>query len=141
MLTVERSTAARERLSFARLGWRAGIAAMLALAGLLPAVQSAHAQSGEAVFKRNCAICHTDDPGKNRVGPTLFGVVGRKAGTVPGYSYSKANKDSGVIWTEENLDTYLTNPQKFIPGTKMAFAGLKDPEQRKALIAHLKEHH
>ncbi len=122
---------------------RGAIAGLLAFCALLlsTAVPVRAQQAGEAVFKRNCAVCHTVDPGKNKIGPTLFGIVGRKAGTVPGFAYSEANKKSGVTWTEQTLDTYLTDPRKFIPGTKMVFAGLKDAEEREALIEFLKEHH
>ncbi len=117
--------------------------ALLALAAVLSAMTgSARADdTGEAVFKKNCAICHTVEPGKNKIGPTLFGVVGRKAGTVPGFSYSDANKTSGVTWDQKTLDTYLTDPRKFIPGTKMVFAGLKSAEDRKALIEYLEKQH
>ncbi|HEV8027681.1 MAG TPA: cytochrome c family protein [Stellaceae bacterium] len=94
--------------------------------------------AGETVFKRNCAICHTTEPGKNKIGPSLAGVVGRKAGSIPDYSYSQANKSSGVTWDEATLDTYLTAPTKFVPGTKMVFAGLKNPDDRTAVIAWLK---
>ena len=96
---------------------------------------------GETVFKKNCAVCHTLEAGKNKIGPSLAGVVGRKAGSVPGFSYSAANKDSGDTWDEQTLDTYLTDPRKFMPGTKMVFAGLKNTEDRKALIAYLAEQH
>jgi len=96
---------------------------------------------GETVFKKNCAVCHTLEAGKNKIGPSLAGVVGRKAGSVPGFSYSAANKDSGDTWDEQTLDTYLTDPRKFMPGTKMVFAGLKNTEDRKALIEYLAEHH
>jgi cytochrome c len=98
-------------------------------------------QAGEAVFKKNCVICHTVEVGKNKIGPSLFGVVGRKAGMVDGFAYSAANKNSNVTWDEQTLDTYLNNPQKFLPGTKMVFAGLKNPEDRKALIEYLKGQH
>lgn len=95
-----------------------------------------NAAAGEKVFAQ-CKACHVTDKGVNRVGPSLFGVVGRKAGTVPGYNYSTANKNSGVTWTPDTLYTYLENPRKFIPGTKMAFAGIKNPQQRADLIAYL----
>ena len=98
-------------------------------------------EPGETVFKKNCAVCHTLDAGKNKIGPSLAGVVGRKAGGVPGFAYSAANKNSGDTWDEQTLDTYLTDPRKFMPGTKMVFAGLKNPEDRKALIEYLKEQH
>jgi cytochrome c len=99
------------------------------------------AETGEALFKKNCAICHTLEAGKNKIGPSLAGVVDRKAGSIPGFAYSEANKKSGDTWDEQTLDTYLTDPKKFMPGTKMVFAGLKNPEDRKALIEYLKEHH
>jgi cytochrome c len=97
-------------------------------------------EPGEAVFKKSCAICHTLEVGKNKIGPSLAGVVGRKAGSAAGFAYSAANKDSGDIWDERTLDAYLTAPQKFMPGTKMVFVGLKDPGDRKALIEYLKQH-
>ncbi|MEO7385181.1 MAG: cytochrome c family protein [Novosphingobium sp.] len=85
-----------------------------------------------------CASCHTVRKGLNAVGPSLFGVFGRKAGTADGYAYSEANKNSGLTWDEATLDTYLTSPMKMVPGTKMTFAGLADPAKRKAVIAFLK---
>ena len=98
-------------------------------------------EPGETVFKKNCAVCHTLEIGKNKIGPSLANVVDRKAGSVPGFAYSAANKNSGDTWDEQTLDTYLTDPKKFMPGTKMVFAGLKNPEDRKALIEYLKGHH
>jgi cytochrome c len=98
-------------------------------------------EPGETLFKKNCAICHTLEEGKNKIGPSLAGVAGRKAGSVPGFAYSAANKNSGDTWDEATLDTYLTDPRKFMPGTKMVFAGLKNSEDRKALIEYLKQQH
>lgn len=98
-------------------------------------------EAGEIVFKKNCAVCHTLEAGKNKIGPTLAGVVDRKAGSVPGFAYSTANKNSGDTWDEQTLDIYLTDPKKFMPGTKMVFAGVKNPTDRKALVEYLKEHH
>lgn len=95
------------------------------------------AARGEKIFAR-CRACHSVQEGENRVGPTLYGVVDRRAGTVPGYNYSKANKESGAIWTEDKLFRYLEDPQAFIPGTKMAFPGLKVAQERADVIAYLR---
>lgn len=91
---------------------------------------------GQAAFAP-CKACHVTQKGVNRVGPSLNGIVGRKAGTVPGFNYSAANKGSGVTWTPQVMFTYLENPRKFMPGTKMAYAGLKDPQKRADVIAWL----
>ncbi len=112
-------------------------AAMVSAAALsTPAAAAGDAAKGAIVFNQ-CKVCHVTDKGVNRVGPSLFGVVGRKAGTVPGYTYSAANKNSGLTWTEAQLNTYLEAPQKVVKGTKMAFAGLKKPEDRANVIAFL----
>ncbi len=113
--------------------------APLPLLAAAPAVRAQDAAKGALVFKQNCAICHTIEPGKNKIGPSLAGVVGRKAGSAPGYSYTDANKNSGITWTEAELDKYLTNPRGVVPGTKMLFAGLKNPEDRKNVIAYLQQ--
>jgi cytochrome c len=115
----------------------------LALALLtMPIVAAAPARAdeaaGEAVFKKYCQVCHTTEAGKNKIGPSLAGIVGRKAGSVPGFNYTDANKNSGATWDEKTLDTYLTDPKKFIPGTKMLFAGIKNDADRKSLIDYLK---
>jgi cytochrome c2 len=110
----------------------------LLLAGLVTTARGE--ASGEQVFTKSCAACHTVEPGKNRVGPSLAGIVGRKAGSVPGFAYSPANKNSNVVWDSMTLDAYLANPRTFMPGTKMVFAGLKDPADRKAVIDFLRAH-
>lgn len=94
------------------------------------------AAAGEKVFTQ-CKACHTVEAGKNRVGPSLHGVVGRPAGMVEGFAYSPAMKNSGTTWTPEALDKYLGDPKGTIPGNKMAFAGLKKPEDRTNVIAYL----
>ena len=115
-----------------------GVVFPLTIFACFAVTSAAQAQdAGEAVFKRYCAVCHTVEAGKNKIGPSLAGIVGRKAGSVPGFSYTDANKNSGVTWDEKNLDTYLTDPKKFVPGTKMLFAGVKSEDDRKALIAYL----
>jgi cytochrome c len=110
------------------------------LAVLLTSIAPARAQdatAGEAVFKRNCTACHSPLPGKNLIGPSLFGIIGREAGTVPDFKYSKANKTSGITWNAATLDPYLTNPRTVIPSAIMTFPGLKDPQQRADVIAWL----
>ena len=96
-----------------------------------------NAGEGESIFKQTCGLCHSPAPGENLVGPSLAGVVGRKAGQVPDYSYSQANLRSGLTWDKATLDTYLTNPRGLVPGTKMSFPGLKDPDARASVIAFL----
>lgn len=96
------------------------------------------AAAGAKVFNQ-CKACHTLEAGKNRVGPSLHGIVGRPAGAVEGFKYSDAMKNSGLTWTPENLDKYLADPKGFIPGNKMAFAGVKKPEDRQNVIAYLKK--
>ena len=87
-----------------------------------------------------CRACHQIGPNaKNGVGPVLNGVVGRKAGTYPGFEYSDANKNSGIIWTPEELDKYLTSPQTVVPHTKMIFPGFPDAQKRKDVIAFLQQ--
>ncbi|HUC68356.1 MAG TPA: cytochrome c family protein [Stellaceae bacterium] len=120
-----------------QLAWL--LLAPLPLLAAAPAVRAQDAAQGEVIFKRNCAICHTVEAGKNKIGPSLAGVVGRKAGTAPGYSYSDANKNSGITWSDAELDKYLTDPRGVVPGTKMLFAGLKNPDDRKNVIAYLKQ--
>jgi cytochrome c len=95
------------------------------------------AEAGEKVFKQ-CMACHSVKAGENKVGPSMNGIVGRPAGQVAGYNYSAANKNSGKTWDEETMFAYLEAPQRAIPGTKMAFAGLKKPQDRADVIAYLK---
>ncbi len=95
------------------------------------------AAKGKRVFAQ-CMTCHAVQEGRNNVGPSLYQIVGRTAGTVPGFKYSDANKNSGIVWTEEQLFTYLEKPQATIPGTIMAFPGLRNPQDRADVIAYLK---
>lgn len=104
-------------------------------AAAAPAAIAADAAHGEEIYNSRCIACHSPDA--NRVGPKHRGVVGRTAGTVPDFTYSKAVKSAGVVWTEETLDKWLANPQAFLPGQRMNFK-VTDPADRADLIAYLK---
>ncbi len=96
------------------------------------------ADRGRRLFNE-CAVCHSAKEGDaNRIGPNLFGVAGSEAGKVDGFGYSQAMASSGVIWDDASLDAFLANPQQFMRGTRMAYAGQRDEEKRAALIAYLK---
>lgn len=97
------------------------------------------AAAGERVFRR-CMQCHVVKPGQHRQGPSLHGVIGRPAGSVEGYGrYSNANQNSGIVWTEQEMFQYLENPRQYIPGTIMAFPGLRKPQDRADVIAYIEQ--
>ena len=99
---------------------------------------SGDAERGLKVVKK-CAACHSfDDGGPNKVGPNLYGIVGREIGSVSGFAYSSAMQETGGTWSYENLVAFLTKPKDFVPGTTMGFAGLKKPNQIADLIAYLR---
>ncbi len=112
------------------------LAAALLLIGANNAAAAGDPVAGKKVFNK-CSACHATEPGKNKVGPSLFGIVGRKAGEDPTYKYSDNMKNSGLTWDEKTLDTYLEKPQEMVKGSKMVFAGLKDPADRANVIAFL----
>jgi cytochrome c len=118
--------------------WMGAAVAVVALAALAPAARAdGDAKAGEAVFKKNCAVCHTAEDGKNKIGPSLHGIVGRHSASVANFQYSEAMKKADKTWDEKTLDTYLANPKEFVPNTKMIFAGLKNESDRHNLIAFL----
>ncbi len=94
------------------------------------------AASGATVFLQ-CKTCHELTDGVNKIGPSLHKVVGRAAGANATFQYTPANKNSGITWSQEKLFQYLENPQRVVPGTKMAFAGIPDPQKRADVIAYL----
>ncbi|MEL6876125.1 MAG: c-type cytochrome [Pseudomonadota bacterium] len=106
--------------------------------GVAYASLTGDASAGKRVFAQ-CRTCHVTDPGVNRIGPSLAGIVGSKAGAVDGFNYSPANANSGITWTEEQMYVYLEDPQRAIPKTKMIYAGLPDAQQRADVIAYLKD--
>ena len=91
---------------------------------------------GEAIYHK-CQGCHSID--RNRVGPKHIGLFGRQAGSLPDFDYSEAMKRSGIVWNEQTLDSFLADPRGVVPGTKMTYAGIKNPQDRADLIAYLKE--
>src|SRR3954447_914987 len=109
---------------------------------ILAATESASAQdlaAGENSFKK-CLPCHSvGADAKNKVGPVLNGLEGRKSGSIEGYSYTDANKNSGITWSEDTFKEYITDPRAKIPGTKMVFAGIKSENEKAALWAYLKQ--
>ena len=114
------------------------LVAILAIGGAVEA-KAQDAAAGEKVFAV-CKACHQiGENAKNGLGPQLNGTIGRKAGTVEGYNYSKANKESGITWDEATFREYIKDPKAKIPGTKMMYAGLKDEQKANDLIAFLKQ--
>ncbi|WP_353226646.1 cytochrome c family protein [Novosphingobium sp.] len=107
------------------------------LTGVKLAAYTGDATAGKAVFT-TCQTCHAIEVGVNKIGPSLHGVVGRAAGSIAGFTYSAANKGSGITWTPEKLFQYLEKPQRVVPGTKMSYPGLTDPQKRADVIAYLK---
>jgi cytochrome c len=112
--------------------------AFLVLAVTCGGVRAQDVEAGKVVFTQ-CRVCHQVGEGaKNAVGPQLNGIFGRTAGTVPGFSYSPANKQSGAVWDDAVFTSYIRDPKGFMPGNKMVYAGLKDDKKIADLIAYLK---
>ena len=107
----------------------------------LSTVNAADLKKGKKVFNK-CKACHLLVENKHRIGPSLHGIYGRKAGAAPKYKFSRAMKkagNDGLVWNDKSLAKYLTKPRSFIKGTKMAFAGIKKPRDMENLLAFLKE--
>ena len=102
------------------------------------AAAAGDSKNGQTLFSENCAVCHSFARGEpNKIGPNLFGVVGRASGAAPGYMYSPAVMNAKLTWDNKNLNEYLAGPQKKIPGTKMGFPGFSDPSEQADVIAYL----
>lgn len=95
-------------------------------------------KAGAKIFEDVCSECHTMKLGKNKKGPSIYGLIGRKAATIGDYDYSEAIRKSNIAWSEEALDKYIENPAKIIPGGKMKYEGMKDADSRKNIIKYLK---
>ena len=107
---------------------------LIAVAG---SAQAGDPAKGKTAFQR-CAICHrVEKDGGNGIGPNLFGIVGRKAGSIAGFNYSAAMKNSGIVWSADKLDAYIEHPAAVVPGNHMAFAGISDAGQRADVVAYL----
>ena len=118
------------------MGWITGVAALAWVLGATMAHADGDAAKGEKVFTK-CKTCHEIATAKNKVGPTLHGVIGRKAGTVEGFKYSEAMINSGVTWEVATIAEYVAKPKEFIAGNKMAFAGLKKEYEIENLLAYI----
>lgn len=121
-----------------------GVPFAIAAAALVPMALAPTAKSaapapanGQALYKAQCAMCHSTVAGKKGVGPSLAGIANKKAGSLPGFAYSPTMKSSKLKWDKATLNRYLADPRKTVPGTKMVYAGQKDAGKRAALISYL----
>ncbi len=125
--------------------YRNALPAILILLAVTAASTTAHTQAlsvadGRKAI-RDCLGCHSDIKGKNNYGPSLFGVVGRKSGSLPDYSYSPAMRATGWVWDEARLDSFIASPRQVVKGTYMPYGGMKDAVKRARVIAYLKTLH
>jgi cytochrome c len=113
--------------------------ALAVLAGPALAQDDAEAKEAQLAFNNNCRTCHVTREGDHRLGPSLYGVVGREAGSAPGYGYSSAMADADLVWEEATLDRFIENPNAVVPGNNMKpFSGIAKADERAKIIAHLK---
>ncbi len=98
---------------------------------------SADVEAGENLFKRQCGVCHSTEAGTTLMGPSMFGIVGREAGTVDGFPYSRAMHGAEIVWDAEKLDAYIRSPRKVVPGTNMAYPGERHDDRRADIVAYL----
>ena len=144
MMTIKNARSLTEVVGERRRGGSFGrhvVMAGLLLAGYTTSALAADPVAGERIFKTQCGICHAITAGQTRIGPTMFGVVGRPAGGVPGFPYTPDHAKLGIVWDEAALDKYLANPRAMVPDTSMFYPGLKDDAKRADLIAYLETLH
>lgn len=119
----------------ALLAW----AATLLLSGAAQAQDDAEADAGKLAFNNHCRTCHVLDKGDNRLGPSLYDIIGSKAGTAPGYRFSSAMARSGVVWNEKTLDRFIADPNAVVPGNNMKpYSGIASADERAKIVAYLK---
>lgn len=116
----------------------APVVAPPALAELSETGKQAIAKAGQIMFEHRCRSCHADDPAAKSYGPSLIGVVGRKAGSVEGFAYSDALKASGLVWTDAALKAWMADNKTLMPGTRMRHVGITDTEEQEFILAYLK---
>jgi cytochrome c len=114
-----------------------GMVVAMAMTFAIGPANAGDAAKGKRVYNK-CKACHSMKPGKKKIGPSLHGVMGRKAGTLKGFKFSKAMKKSGITWDDKSMGEYLKKPRAFVKGTKMAFPGLKKAKQIDDVIAYIK---
>jgi cytochrome c len=119
-------------------GILSGAVVLLPFALVAQAQDVGDAQRGAQVFAQ-CKICHSLEAGRNMIGPSLHGLIGRRAGSVSGFAYSPAMKNANVTWNDDTLSKYLADPKAFVPGDKMVFVGIKDPSKLGDLLAYLNQ--
>lgn len=116
-------------LGLTTLGWGA--------AQVVGGAIAADAKQGERAFRRLCSACHAPTPGVTRLGPSLYGVIGRESGAMPGFAYSPAYAEGRVVWTPDVLEEYLKDPKAYMPGSRMNFAGIRSEVERADVVAYL----
>jgi len=124
-------------LSLVALSAAIALHAGVAQAGMTDAGKKAMQAAGEIMFEQRCRSCHADDPARKAYGPSLIGVIGRKAGSLEGFEYSDAMKNSGIVWNKNTLRAWMADNDGFMPGTRMRHVGIDDRTEQDFLLTYL----